>query len=55
MTDVEIQKSHFFSCDQFDDVIRSISLNEQEKMGFNAFGQCFLLFPDTALKNWKIG
>ena len=47
-------KKQFFPRDQIDDVLRSISLNEQEKNGFLCiFGQCFRQFFDTSLRNPK--
>ena len=50
MAIVGIQKWQFVSHEQFGDVIRSISLNEQEKNGFSCICQCFRLFPDIALR-----
>ena len=51
MAIIRIQKWQFIPPDQIDNVIiRSMSLNEQEKNDFYAFGQCFRQFLDTALE-----
>ena len=48
MAIVRIQERQFIPCDQIDDVIKSISLNEQEKNGFSYTWQCFRQFLDKA-------
>ena len=54
MAIIKIQKWQFVPRDQIDDVIRSISLNEQEKNGFSSIWSTFSTsFPYSTTKTGK--